>query len=344
MTDGTTTWTYNYDANGMRTSRSSSTATYKYVYNGSSLVQMTVGSNTLYFTSDTVTLNGTTYYYVKNLQGDIVAILNSGGTAVVQYTYDAWGKPLSITGSMASTLGTLNPLRYRSYVYDQESGLYYVSSRYYDPEIGRFINADAVDLLGANGDFASYNLFAYCGNNPIIRKDADGYAWETIWDAISLAASVAEVVANPYDPWAWIGLAGDAADVLIPFVGGIGETTRALKAASQAAEMIDTASDAKKGWKIGEDITSLTKAGNVPSWSTLKSRYWKNKAYYFASEYSEENVSRMMRGLAPQFDDGAGLYSMELHHMLGREGNNYYLFFEISPEGHAIVDPFRFLK
>ena len=199
-------------------------------------------------------------------------------------------------------------------------------------------------MLASNGDFASFNLFAYCGNNPVIRNDSDGYAWETIWDAISLAASVAEVAANPYDPWAWLGLVGDAADVLIPFIGGIGETTRALKAASQAAEIIDTASDAKKGWKVGEDITSLTKAGNTPSWSTLRNRYWKNKAYYFASEYSEENVSRMMRGLAPQFDDGAGLYSMELHHMLGREGNNYYLFFEISPEGHAVVDPFRFLN
>ena len=129
MTDGTTTWTYTYDANGMRTSRSNGTTTYKYVYNGSSLVQMTVGSNTLYFTSDTVTLNGITYYYVKNLHGDIVAILNSSGTAVVQYTYDAWGKVLSITGSMASTLGTLNPLRYRGYVYDQETGLYYLRSR-----------------------------------------------------------------------------------------------------------------------------------------------------------------------------------------------------------------------
>lgn len=187
-------------------------------------------------------------------------------------------------------------------------------------------------------------MFAYCGNNPVSRRDTVGYAWETVWDAISLAASVAEVALNPYDPWAWIGLAGDVADVLIPFVGGIGETARAIKAASQAAEIIDTASDVKKGWKVGEDITSLTKAGNVPSWSTLRSRYWKNKAYYFAADYTEENVGRMMRGLAPQFDDGAGLYSMELHHILGREGNNFYFFFEISPEGHALVDPFRIIK
>ena len=64
----------------------------------------------------------------------------------------------------------INPLRYRGYYYDAETGFYYVSSRYYDPEVGRFINADSVSMLGANGDFASLNLFAYCGNNPVSRK------------------------------------------------------------------------------------------------------------------------------------------------------------------------------
>ena len=73
------------------------------------------------------------HFYMRNLQGDITAILNGSGTEVVTYSYDAWGKLLSIGGSMASTLGVLNPLRYRSYVYDQETGLYYLQTRYYDP-------------------------------------------------------------------------------------------------------------------------------------------------------------------------------------------------------------------
>ncbi len=187
------------------------------------------------------------------------------------------------------------------------------------------------------------NLFAYCDNNPIIRLDTYGYAWETVWDAISLSLSIVEVIGNPYDPWAWIGLAGDLADVLIPFIGGIGETTRALKAASQSIELIDAATDAKKGWKLGEDITSLTSAGKVPSWSTIKSRYWKNKAYYFGYDYSPENIQRMQKGLAPQYiDDSGTLYSMELHHMLGRNNDNYYLFFEVTPAEHALVDPQRY--
>ena len=83
------------------------------------------------------------------------------------YSYDAWGKLLQIGGGLASTLGQANPLRYRGYVYDSETGLYYLGSRYYDPAVGRFINADDVSMLGANKTFVALNLFAYCLNNPV---------------------------------------------------------------------------------------------------------------------------------------------------------------------------------
>ena len=110
--------------------------------------------------------------------------------------------------------------------------------------MGRFINADNVDLLGANGDFASLNLFAYCGNNPVHRKDTNGYFWETALDVLSLGASIAEVALNPADPWAWVGLAGDLVD-LVPFVTGVGETTRAIKMtvslADGATDVVDAA-------------------------------------------------------------------------------------------------------
>ena len=98
----------------------------------------------------------------------------TSGVLKVAYTYDAWGKPLTTTGSMASTLGQANPLRYRGYVYDNETGLYYLGSRYYDPGVGRFINADDVSLLGINNTFNAFNLFAYCLNNPIRYLDIDG--------------------------------------------------------------------------------------------------------------------------------------------------------------------------
>jgi len=116
--------------------------------------------------------NGTTYYYGKNLQGDIVCIYDTNGNRVVYYKYDAWGNILSITGSLASTIGEINPFRYRSYYYDVESGFYYLNSRYYDPSVGRFLNADSI--IGANGGIQGYNMFAYCANNPINFIDSMG--------------------------------------------------------------------------------------------------------------------------------------------------------------------------
>ena len=181
MTDGTNTWTYTYNAEGLRTKKTNGTDSYTYVYNGSQLVQMTKGTDTLYFSYDangtpmTVTYNGAVYYYVTNLQGDITRILDSSGNPVVAYTYDTtWGFPIALTGSMASTLGVHNPLRYRSYIYDAETGLYYVSSRYYDPEIGRFINADS--QLNQKDGILGYNMFAYCHNNPIMYSDPTGHS------------------------------------------------------------------------------------------------------------------------------------------------------------------------
>ena len=99
-------------------------------------------------------------------------VYDSSGTQGVAYTYDAWGNPLTTTGTMADTLGKLNPLRYRGYVYDTETGLYYLGSRYYNPETGRFINADSYALTGQG--VLSGNMFAYCGNNPIVLSDSTG--------------------------------------------------------------------------------------------------------------------------------------------------------------------------
>ena len=110
------------------------------------------------------------YYYLRNGQGDIVGIMDSSYTTVVQYSYDTWGKLISTTGSLASTLGALNPFRYRGYVYDTETQLYYLNSRYYDPETCRFISADSQFGKGMTG----YNLYAYCNNNVVNGFDPCG--------------------------------------------------------------------------------------------------------------------------------------------------------------------------
>ena len=106
-----------------------------------------------------------------------MALLDSNGNWVVKYTYDAWGNILTTTASttrMLNTLAKYNPLRYRGYVYDRETGLYYLQSRYYNPKIGRFINADAYISTGQN--FAGNNMFAYCINNPVNMVDVAGFS------------------------------------------------------------------------------------------------------------------------------------------------------------------------
>ena len=117
-----------------------------------------------------INVNGTEYMYVKNLQGDVTGIADMSGNIVVQYRYDPWGQVESVTGSLASTLGQLNPMRYRGYYLDVETGYYYLQSRYYEPEMRRFINAD--DILLAK--LTDNNLFSYCQNNPINNTDENG--------------------------------------------------------------------------------------------------------------------------------------------------------------------------
>ena len=120
--------------------------------------------------------NGTAYYYIRNLQNDIIGILDSDGNQVVSYVYDSWGKLISTSGSLADTIGFQNPFRYRGYYYDQETGFYYLQSRYYDPETGRFLNADDSDILTEDqNDLLEHNLFAYCFNNPVNMADPSGH-------------------------------------------------------------------------------------------------------------------------------------------------------------------------
>ena len=126
---------------------------------------------------------GTKYYYVCNAQGDVLQLRDHTNAPVANYYYDAWGKLLGITDANGNAItafnsvAVLNPIRYRGYFYDTETGFYYLNSRYYDPQIGRFINADDVNILDVDqGSFLQYNLYAYCLNNPVNMVDTEGYA------------------------------------------------------------------------------------------------------------------------------------------------------------------------
>ena len=129
----------------------------------------------------------------KLIKDDIGAILDSNKNVVVSYVYDAWGRPINCSGTMASTLGKINPFRYRGYVYDEETGMYYLVSRYYKPEWIRFISSDVIFDTGAN--LLKLNTYLYVANNPISSSDINGN-W-IIKDAIKwLAKNVAEPIVD----------------------------------------------------------------------------------------------------------------------------------------------------
>ena len=154
-----------------------STGTTKYTLHGKNIVHLTNGSNSLHFFYDAqnkpavVLFNGTAYAYLYNLQGDVIALVDANGSKVVECKYDAWGNPLSKTGTLATTLGTLQPFRYRGHIFDEETAIYYLSSRFYNPSIGHFIAVDATDVLTTSlKSLTEKNLYAYCDNNPVMRK------------------------------------------------------------------------------------------------------------------------------------------------------------------------------
>ncbi len=167
--------TFSYNASGIRTKKNNIT----YTLDGSRILreERSEGTLTYYYGVEGLTgfrYNGVDYYYRKNLQGDIIGIINAVGTELVSYSYDAWGNILWTEDDSGRNLAELNPYRYRGYYYDTETGLYYLNSRYYDPKVGRFLNADAMNYLKANA-FTGVNLYSYCDNNPVMFMDPDGH-------------------------------------------------------------------------------------------------------------------------------------------------------------------------
>ena len=178
LSDGTKI-TYRYNANGMRTQKKVGSKVTDYYYDSNNnLIAEKTDSATLFFYYDTenspvaLSYNGKMFYYVKNLKGDIVKILDEDGISYASYVYDSWGNILEEKGE--PILRRLNPLRYRGYVYDEDTAMYYLQSRYYDPITGRFINADDTAYIGSSGTVLSCNIFVYCENNPINLYDYTG--------------------------------------------------------------------------------------------------------------------------------------------------------------------------
>ena len=175
---------FTYDAGGVRQSKTANGVTTSYFTEGNRIhkEERSDGKTLIYAYDESgiasITYNGTLYYVQKNFQGDIVALVNQSGDVVAKYVYDAWGngKVCNASGTentSSSFIGNINPFRYRGYYYDVETGLYYLQTRYYDPQAGRFLSPDSVDYI-APDLIGGLNLYAYCNNNPVMYSDPTG--------------------------------------------------------------------------------------------------------------------------------------------------------------------------
>ena len=176
FSDGTTTTSYKYNEDGVRTSKTVGSTKTEFFVDGTTILAQKTGNDTTAFYYDAngkriaFKYDDNMYYYVYNLQGDVTHIINAYGDIVGTYEYDAWGQIANL--SSLTAIAQVNPFRYRGYYYDNESGLYYLNSRYYNPEWGRFINADGYVTTGQG--LTSYNMFVYCCDNPVNNFDPTG--------------------------------------------------------------------------------------------------------------------------------------------------------------------------
>ena len=268
--------TFAYDSDGKRVRKTSGGNDTTYYYNGnvlSGLVKKaskdagTTGTGTtVQFVYDTqgkpfmLRMNGKTdYFYLYNGLGDITGLVDSSNQVVVRYQYNSWGKVTSTQDTSGVSLATLNPFCYRKYVYDPETGLYCLGSRYYDPEVGRFVNADDTDVIFAKPqELYHKNLYVYCDNNPVVRRDLQGYFWETIFDIISVGTDVAEIIIAPTDLLAWGSLGLDLVCTIVPGATGGGKAVKAIAKASEVGKVSDGAKAVYKAADKANDIRKAT--------------------------------------------------------------------------------------
>lgn len=282
LNKGNTSVSYKYNSDGIRYEKTVNGVVHKYYLMGSTITAETVidGNTTTYieYFYDSYgpygfSIDGTFYYYVKNLQGDVTQIRDENNNLIASYVYDAWGKVLSVTENNTSSIGTKNAIRYRGYYYDTESNLYYLNARYYDPQIKRFVSIDDTDVLFATAErLTDKNLFAYCDNNPVSRKDDSGDFWHILAGAIvgGIFGAVSSIVdqalsGNGIDGWKVLASAGIGAieGALITAVPAAGAVIGA--ACGVLGECADAAIDLCEGKDVSctEFLVNATVSGTV---------------------------------------------------------------------------------
>ncbi len=283
--------TFAYDARGRRISKND--ITFKYDIDGR-LIKQSNGLEFIYDHTGVCAIKhyDKTYFYRKNAQGDVIALLDNTGAVVVKYIYNAWGWCNTIyVAEGASEIANLNPFRYRSYYFDTETNLYFLKTRYYDAIVGRFINVDDISYL-APDTINGLNLYAYCGNNPVMRADPNGTEWWNpfTWDWSSIL-DVAITVIGGLLGAAVGGLAG------IPLLGaaiGVGVINNAVNAIYYNSLPNISTNEIKAYEETFEDKSYYVDNGYINRWERLKFIKSRNPNSSFNStvwhEYSEYSI------------------------------------------------------
>ncbi len=275
---------YKYNYAGTRLFKTVGDKTTKYYCDGAKVIAQDDGTDMLYFYYGTegvtafkrISKDGTkVYHYKKDMLGNILGIYDANGQLLVKYSYDAWGNHKTFvlennlwvdisdrtayteSDSTATKIAILNPFRYRSYYYDIETGLYYLQSRYYDPETGRFISPDSIEYIDPS-TINGLNLYAYCGNDPVNKYDPTGHFWDWVFDIASIVWSLYDFIKNP--SWANAGwLALDVVFAVVPFL----TCSSIMKAASKLDDVSDIGGYINKFDNVYDSIVIGNDMGRV---------------------------------------------------------------------------------
>ena len=247
--------------------------THTYLLDGTKILRETWGENTLipiYDNEDSVCgiiYNGVPYYFQKNLQGDVIAITNKNGDVISRYSYDAWGVPTVAQDTSACSIATINPFRYRSYYFDKEIEMYYLQSRYYDPQIARFVNADDSVIIGAPPGETSHNIFVYCGNEPILNADYQGFFVIRRWMVSAIVDFLLGLIPGIgplFAPVKTIAKSYGKAALKAKIAGPLGSLVKFL--AQNAAKLLNGLKNGlSKLWGVGRWLASKIPVGKLTS-------------------------------------------------------------------------------
>ncbi len=318
--------TYTYDANGIRASKTVNGSKTQYFYvNGQLHYEERSDGTKLYYFYDSngylsgINHNGTNYYPATNLKGDVVAIYRHTGALWATYEYDAWGNVIAVKDASGNAItdethiALVNPIRYRGYYYDSETGLYYLGSRYYDPSIGRFLNADTIDVLSVSpAELTDKNLFSYCDNNPVTRADSGGEVWHIVAGAAiggvvgGVVSAISQYATTGEVNWGVVGvntvsgaISGALASTGIGLVASIGANA-ALGGTTYVAEQVVKGEAVIVGGVVASTFAGGLggaiggKGANVKSLSVA----WKTASKGISREIRRENVKYATKQIA----------------------------------------------